>query len=103
MEVIFIYNRYSAYGGFRSPQGRPQDNNNIQRYSGTPEKRLQMGMNRLGRSLELFNMQNLDSGDLSLAAVLFLLYLESHDEDFLIILAVVAFSMLKKEEGDKDQ
>lgn len=59
-------------------------------------------MNRLGYGFELFNMQNLDSSDLSLAAVLFLLYLESHDEDFLIILAVVAFSMLKKNDEAKD-
>lgn len=42
------------------------------------------------------NIMGLDKSDLSLAAMLFLLYLESHDEDFLIILAIIAFSIFKK-------
>ncbi len=39
---------------------------------------------------------NLDAGDILLFLILFFLYSESGDEDFLIILAVVAFSILKK-------
>jgi hypothetical protein len=38
----------------------------------------------------------LDSGDILLFLILFFLYTESGDEDFLVILAVVAFSILKK-------
>ncbi len=38
----------------------------------------------------------LDSGDLFLAAMLFFLYSESHDEDFLIILIVVGLSIFQK-------
>ena len=37
----------------------------------------------------------LDAGDLLLAVMLFLLYIDTHDEDFLIILIVVGFSMFK--------
>lgn len=40
----------------------------------------------------------LDAGDLALMVLLFLLYLENDDSDFLIILAVVAFAVMK----DKD-
>jgi len=39
----------------------------------------------------------LDVGDLLLILMLFLLYTESGDEDFLIILAVVGFSILKEQ------
>lgn len=38
-------------------------------------------------------VKNRDIGDLWVLAVFFLLYLESRDTDFLIILAVLAFSM----------
>lgn len=37
----------------------------------------------------------MDSGDLMLLLLLFFLYLESKDEDFLIILAVIAMSIFK--------
>ena len=37
----------------------------------------------------------LDAGDLMLLLILFLLYLDSKDEEFLIILAVVGFSLLQ--------
>jgi hypothetical protein len=93
--VISIYNRYSAYNGFRKQER--QNNAEVVRSSPT-EKRAQAGMAKLNKGMELFNMQNLDASDLSLAAVLFLLYIESHDEDFLIILAVVAFSIFKDDD-----
>ena len=38
----------------------------------------------------------LDVGDLMLLLILFLLYLDSKDEEFLIILAVLGFSLLQK-------
>ena len=37
----------------------------------------------------------LDSGDLMLLIILLLLYIESDDSDFLIVLAVIAFSIFK--------
>lgn len=44
--------------------------------------------------------KGVDLSDLMLAAVLFLLYLESRDEDYLIILAVMALSILKPKSGE---
>ena len=41
----------------------------------------------------------IDTGDLLLLAILLFLYLESRDQDFLIILIVMGYSMFKKE-GD---
>ena len=38
----------------------------------------------------------MDTEDLLLLGILLLLYLESKDEDFLILLAVMAFSMFRK-------
>ncbi len=43
----------------------------------------------------------MDGGDLMLLAVLFFLYMESKDEDFLVILLVVGYSMLKKDVPDR--
>lgn len=42
-----------------------------------------------------------EKGDITLAAMLFLLYLESRDEDFLIILAIIAFSIFKSDKKDE--
>jgi len=42
---------------------------------------------------------NIDRHDLALLGILFLLYIESDDSDFLIVLAVIAFSMFKKSDG----
>ena len=39
----------------------------------------------------------IDAGDILILLVLLFLYIESKDEDFLIILAVLAFSILKKD------
>ena len=39
--------------------------------------------------------EHIDTGDLMLLLLLFLLYTESHDEDFLIILIVVGLSIFK--------
>ena len=44
--------------------------------------------------------KGVDLSDLMLAAVLFLLYLESRDEDYLIILAVMVMSILKPGNGE---
>lgn len=40
---------------------------------------------------------DLDTGDILLLLLFFLLYLDSRDEDFLIILAVLGFSMFTQE------
>ncbi len=40
-------------------------------------------------------LSRLDTGDVLLLLVLFFLYTESHDEDFLIILAVMAMHIFK--------
>ena len=45
----------------------------------------------------------IDKSDLTLAAMLFLLYLESHDEDFLIILAIIGFSIFKSGAEEKEK
>ena len=41
-------------------------------------------------------LQGLDKGDIMLLAVLLFLYLESRDEDFLVILIVMGISLFKK-------
>ena len=49
------------------------------------------------------NIMGIDKSDLTLAAMLFLLYLESHDEDFLIILAIIGFSIFKSGAEEKEK
>ena len=51
----------------------------------------------LGRTLSGILPDWLDSSDLLLLLMLLFLYLESEDSDFLIILAVVAYSIYKEE------
>lgn len=45
----------------------------------------------------ILGINGLDTGDLMLLGLLYLLYRESGDEDFIIILVVMAFSILRPE------
>ena len=67
-----------------SPHGRPQNSQ-----KGKPLSFLSPDF------LTSLLPSGLDAGDLLLAVMLFLLYIDTHDEDFLIILIVVGFSMFK--------
>ncbi len=65
-----------------------------QRNSRVPANNESSGQHLL-HGLESILPAGLDAGDLALTALLFLLYVESGDEDFLIMLIVTGFSIFK--------
>ena len=68
-----IYSRYADFSGGYSPPPRPAPTDTAKRIPFLPDW--------------------LDMSDVILLLLLFFLYLESGDEDFLIILVVVGFSV----------
>ena len=62
-----------------------------------PRKDERRGAAARQQALPGFPLKSLDLGDIMLLAVLLLLYNDSRDEDFLIILGVLAFSMFRGE------
>ena len=57
------------------------------------------GLNGLTGILRSVIPSGMDTGDILLLLILFFLYNESKDEDFLIILAVVAMSILSPDQS----
>ncbi len=79
-----MYNRYICpESHYASPQERPPE--------GFPG-----GLGSLFSGLGSLLPKNLDAGDLLLLGLLLLLYMDSKDEEFLIILAVVALSIFRE-------
>ncbi len=84
-----MYNRYLDQREFRSSRenGRPP------RYGGGRFGR--DGVSAIRASLEKRLPFGLDLGDVLVLLILLLLYLDSGDEEFLIILAVLGYQMIR--------
>ncbi len=98
MISISTYNRYHAPTGryYRASAGEQINSSSSQQHmrQAAPEQHTKSGLAAL-------LPDGVDAGDLLLCALLLFLYLESHDEDFLIILLVVGFSIFNKDEEEK--
>ena len=110
--MTLAYNRYSGRSGayFRAGQHRPPDPSPRAEAQPQPDppRPNPSGHRSQSRSsgtspLSFLNPDflssllpaGIDAGDLLLVVMLFLLYIDTKDEDFLIILIVVGYSMLK--------
>jgi len=96
--VSSIYNRYSAYSGAvrkKTPatvraEPEKKEEPRLEEAPARPERKNEITEKPKGKPM-LFGI---DADDLILLALIFLLYRESGDEEFLIILGVLAFSIL---------
>lgn len=106
--MISIYNRYSAYGGAvrQYPTGKKETARRAPEKPAEPPRRPKAEaaeeerrdvMIRSGGLLRGLSLNSLDVSDIMLIAVLLLLYQDSRDEDFLIILGVLALSILRSD------
>ena len=93
-----IYNRYSAYSGAvrkKTPatvraEPEKKEEPRLEEAPARPERKIASPEKEKGKPM-LFGIE---ADDIMLLALIFLLYRESGDEEFLIILGVLAFSIL---------
>lgn len=95
--MIKIYNRYIGnnsdfYRVDPLPSGSPGN-----RFDNSGKSKAFSVTENLFGSVSSLLPAGIDAGDVLILLVLLFLYIESKDEDFLIILAVLAFSILKKD------
>lgn len=96
-----IYNRYIGNNS-RFYRVEDKTTNSPLNYAGQPNQsnaktNLPFQLDNIFGKLSSFLPAGLDFGDILILLILLLLYIESKDEDFLIILAVLAFSIFKKD------
>ena len=89
-----MYNRY-IHGEYFAPEDEHKEpSKTTQAGSAIKEKPLSRGES--GGAVRLLP-EGIDTGDIMLLMLLLLLYTESGDEDFLIILIVLAFGLFRRE------
>ncbi|MGM9522350.1 MAG: hypothetical protein ACI3VB_07730 [Oscillospiraceae bacterium] len=108
MSSISTYNRYPTPGGRyyragtqRTDREAPKKKESRQQPAPPTGKKQPQSIQQPQRNTGFLSSllpAGLDAGDLLLATLLLFLYVESKDEDFLIILIVVGLSMLKGDE-----